>query len=90
MGMDEVRECMRRFESTLEDFQEALQDSMSDVRRHHEAVSPLWQDTMRREYDLTWVPLEEAIETYLRKIGPEQVETMRVKLQYLGRYLDGN
>jgi len=88
--MDEVRECMRRFESTLEDFQEALQDSMSDVRRHHEAVSPLWQDTMRREYDLTWVPLEEAIETYLRKIGPEQVETMRVKLQYLGRYLDGN
>jgi hypothetical protein len=90
MGMDEVSECMKRFESELGTFQKSLQDSISDVRRHHEAVSLLWQDTMRREYDLTWVPLEEAMETYLRKIGPQQVETMRVKLQHLSRYLHGN
>jgi hypothetical protein len=88
--MDEVREYMLQFESQLEAFQEALKESMADVHRHHEVVSPLWQDTMRREYDVTWVPLEEAMDVYIQRVGPEQVEIMLTKLRHLGRYLYGH
>jgi hypothetical protein len=90
MGMDEVRDRMRAFETELEAFQQTLRASMADVQKHSDAVSPLWQDAMRREYDTTWIPLQEAIEDYMRRIGPEQVETLLKKLRHIGAFLDGH
>jgi hypothetical protein len=90
MGMDEVHERMLAFEAELEQFQVTLKESIVDTRRHGEAVSALWQDEMRREFDGAWVPLEEAMDDYVRRVGPDQVETMLIKLRHLRSYLHGD
>jgi len=89
MGMDEVKARLQHFQTELQKFQDALQASIADTRRHHEIVSPMWQDAMRREYDAKWTPLEDAMEEYIRHVGPSQVETMLTKRRHAGRYLNG-
>jgi hypothetical protein len=88
--MDEVRDRMAQFEAELSGFQESLRSSIQDLHQHHDRVSPLWQDEMRRDYDARWLPLEEAMDEYIRRIGPEQVETMLTKLRHLEGFLRGH
>jgi hypothetical protein len=89
MGMDEVEIHMLRFLRELTHLQESLEASIADVRRNHEAVAPLWDDAMRRQYDQAWVPLEDAMKNYVRRVGPELNEFLRTKSHYLERYLHG-
>ena len=89
MSMDDVMRDMDALERQLEAFNHRLCEGMSELKEHHAAVSPLWQDAMRREYDLKWVPLEEAMERYVEVIGPKYVDVLLVKLRHLRGYLYG-
>ena len=90
MSMDEVMLTMRAFEEQLELFNERLTQSMAQLQEHHSAVSPLWQDEMRREYDVKWLPLEDAIKRYETVVGPSYVEVLLTKLRHLRGYLYGS
>jgi uncharacterized protein YukE len=90
MNMDEVERTMRAFEGQLELFNERLRQSIAELQDHHAGVSPLWQDEMRRQYDVKWLPLEEAMEHYTAVIGPTYVEVLLEKLRHLLRYLHGS
>jgi uncharacterized protein YukE len=87
--MDEQFDQMRAFRDALIDFNERLRGSVEDLRRHHEAVSPIWQDQMRREYDIQWEPLDSAMKGYVEREGPGFVEFLSIKLHALERYLRG-
>ena len=89
MSMDDVMKTMDAFEQQLEQFNERLHKSMSVLKEHHEAALPLWQDNMQREYNTTWLPLEESIERYIGFVGPTYVDGLRTKLQHLRTYLYG-
>jgi uncharacterized protein YukE len=90
MSMDEVMLTMRTFEEQLELFNERLMQSMAELQEHHAVVSPLWQDEMRREYDIKWLPLEEAMERYQTIIGPSYIEVLLIKMRHLREYLHGS
>lgn len=87
MGMDDVNQRLQEFQSALEQFHETLEASIADTRAHHDGVCALWQDAMRREYDARWKPLEEAMQQYVRRLGPSLVETMMEKRRHAERYL---
>lgn len=89
MSMDEQYEQMTAFRNALIDFNERLRGSVEDLRRHDEAVSPHWQDQMRREYDVQWQPLDAAMKGYVEREGPGFVEFLSIKLRALERYLHG-
>ncbi len=90
MSMDEVERTMICFTEQLNKFNEILLQSISDLRDHHDAVSPLWQDEMRRKYDDKWLPLEESMDQYIDTVGPHYVEVLITKIQYLREYLHGS
>jgi hypothetical protein len=90
MSMDDQYTEMRRFYNDLVHFNEALRASMGDLTAHHEAVLPHWQDEMRRTYDLYWEPLEQQMEQYINKEGPEYERFLKSKIASLGRYLNGS
>ena len=90
MSMDDVMQTMRAFEEQLEMFNERLCQSISELQEHHDAVSPLWQDEMRKEYNVKWLPLEEAMESYRTIIGPAYVEVLLTKIRHLRGYLYGS
>lgn len=89
MSMDDQYQQMRIFITALSDFNEHLGASVSDLRRNHDNVSPLWQDTMRKEYDAVWGPFEEKMQHYLEVESPNYVEFLHIKLHALKRYLEG-
>ena len=90
MSMDEVMLTISEFEKQLELFNERLMQSMAELQQHHAVVSPLWQDEMRREYDVKWLPLEETMERYETLVGPSYVEVLLIKIRHLRGYLHGS
>lgn len=90
MSMDEVYERMAAVERELEEFNARLRASFLIVRESHDAVLPLWQDAMKREYDRTWEPLEETMRDYVERVGPLYVETLLERVRAAARYLHGS
>lgn len=89
MSMDEQYEQMQRFQRALIHFNEQLHESVKDLERNHERVSPHWQDEMRRKYDAVWGPFERTMKHYLNSESRGYVEFLSIKLHNLGRYLRG-
>ncbi|ASF44871.1 hypothetical protein [Methylovulum psychrotolerans] len=90
MSMDDVYERAQIAERELEHFNGRLRESFSEVMRSHDAVSPIWDDAMRREYDISWRPLQESMEEYINLIGPQYVDFLIERLRYLQAYLYGH
>lgn len=87
--MDEIHERMMVVDGALSQFNERLRASFDDVARAHNALAGLWDDSMRRDYDAAWGPLEEAMKDYLQRIGPTCVDGLGQRLAALRRYLHG-
>ncbi len=90
MGMDDVFHSMDAFEKELEVFNQKLQASFKDLNNQHEKVSPLWDDSMRKEYDEKWIPLEEDMKEYVTKDGRTYVDILISKLTAIRGYLYGS
>lgn len=90
MGMDEVYQALFQFERELQDFNLNLKQSFYDLKDNHEAVLPLWDDAMKREYDEKWIPLEEKISEYITREGGSYVEDLLEKITALKGYLYGD
>ncbi len=90
MGMDDVYNTMNIFEKELEEFNNNLKTSFDDVQNHHQIVSPLWDDSMRKEYDSIWLSLEEKINQYISIEGGNYVEVLIEKIEAIKGYLYGN
>lgn len=90
MSMDEQYKEMRAFAKSLDAFNTQLQTSWKDLEQKHEAVSPLWQDTFRKQYDTEWSAFKESMERYLRHDVPKYSRFLREKMEYLRRFLYGN
>ena len=90
MSMDDVEVRVRAVEEGLTNFNDALRVAFDEVMHSHGNVSPLWDDEMRREYDLKWKPLEDNMHEYVERIGPNYVEFVIARLQHLQNYLHGH
>lgn len=89
MSMDDQYEQMLRFTRALEQFNDNLNTSVRDLEEKHAAVSPLWQDEMRQDYDREWEPLHERMVNYARIEAQRYVEFLHAKARLLERYLRG-
>lgn len=90
MSMDDQYKEMRRFHDELKRFNESVGSSMKDLQMHHDSVDLYWRDTMRRTYDSHWKPLEEHLQHYIQREGPEYDRFLQSKIIALGRYLNGH
>ena len=90
MSMDEVFESMKIFEKELDSFNNRLKESFEDLSRNHDRVAPLWQDSMRKEYDARWNSLEEHMKEYVAVDGSTYIEILNQKLAAIRGYLYGN
>lgn len=88
--MDEVYQTLLIFEKELQEFNLNLRQSFYDLRDYHEAVLPLWDDSMKREYDSKWIPLEEKISEYLTKEGESYIDDLLEKINAIKGYLYGD
>ncbi|RBP44258.1 hypothetical protein DES53_10477 [Roseimicrobium gellanilyticum] len=90
MSMDEVHERALALAHALEKFNQHLASAMAEVDRSHTQVAPLWNDAMRRDYDRHWIPLEDQMKDYNRRIGPRYLEFLVQRLRHLSSYLHGH
>ena len=90
MSMDDVYTRAQELSRGLEQFHEHLRGTMAEVDRSHAVVSPLWDDTMRREYDHRWLPLDEEMKKYSRQIGPQYMDFLIKRVNHLAAYLYGH
>ena len=90
MSMDDQYLELRRFLDAMTHFNENLKGSMHELQNHHDRVDRDWQDAMRRTYDTYWEPLEQHMQNYIKREGPEYDRFLKSKLKSLGRYLNGS
>ncbi len=90
MSMDDVHARAQELSRSLEHFNDHLRANMAEVDRAHARVSPLWDDAMRRDYDLKWAPLEEEMKRYNRQVGPQYMDFLIQRLAHLNSYLHGH
>ncbi len=88
-NMNDQYEMGMRFTKMLMDFNLSLRASMMELEKAHEAVSPLWQDDMRKYYDQIWGPFRQTMMHYDKVEGPSYVEFLHIKMHATGRYLQG-
>ena len=90
MSMDDVYTRVQALEAGLGKFNDALRAGFEEVTHSHAQVAPLWDDAMRREYDRTWKPLEEDMQEYVQRVGPNYVDFLIERLHHLRAYLHGH
>ena len=90
MSMDEIYERMRSLHAGLEQFNDRLKASITEVNELHDRVNGLWQDSLRRDYDSRWIPLKESMDDYIAQIGPHYVESIQQRLSQTIQYLHGH
>jgi hypothetical protein len=87
--MNSLLADMQRFRDELMRFNEQLRSSFNALGVQHEAVSPLWQDEFRDEYDLIWDRLDHEMKQYLNTDGLNYEEFLDRKIVKLNDYLGG-
>lgn len=87
--MDDVKRRADAAHDALEKFNESLRKAMGELERAHGHVAPLWDDSMRRDYDRQWKPAEEKMQEYNTRVGPNYVRFLSERLKHLQRYLHG-
>ncbi|MBX3255547.1 MAG: hypothetical protein KF862_15535 [Chitinophagaceae bacterium] len=88
--MDEVFNSLQLFQKELESFNDKLKSSFKDLHKNHEKVNPHWHDSMRNEYDMHWVSLDEKMKQYVNFEGDNYTDILIHKTSILRRYLYGN
>lgn len=88
--MDETYDQMQSFLRALQDFDNHLRNSVSDMNRCHEVVAPLWQDSFRREYDARWEQFLDFMAQYLNRESVDYEQYLYDKLIQIRSYLYGN
>ena len=89
MSMDEQHRELNNFTASLGEFNQQLASSLRDLTERHEAVSPMWQDEMRRGYDAEWIPLNEMLQRYVGVEAGRYMSFLEEKIQAVRRYLYG-
>lgn len=87
--MDEQLETLRIFRLRLIRFHMDMQQSMRDLQKSHDRVSPIWHDDMRKEYDKQWEPLSEMMLQFIKREGPRYIDFLTKKITELDGYLHG-
>ena len=87
-SMDDVLERMFHFQKTLREFTASFADTVAEMQRRHDEVSPQWQDKFRREYDLHWEVLQREIDLFLKTRAPQYDDFLTNKLRALTSYLN--
>lgn len=90
MSMDTVYEYAQVLERELDAFNDGLRASFEEVMTAHGNVAPLWDDAMRRDYDVRWQPLEDVMRDYVQRVGPHHLEFLTERLHHLRTYLHGH
>jgi hypothetical protein len=89
MSMDDQLAQMERFQRDLRTFNERLNAVARELVAAHERLSPLWDDSFRREYDALYQPFAERLERYRAHEAPAFEHFLREKSAALQRYLFG-
>jgi hypothetical protein len=87
--MDEQLAQMERFQGDLRTFNERLSAAARELLAAHERLSPLWDDSFRREYDALYLPFAERLDRYRAREAPAFEQFLAEKSAALRRYLFG-
>jgi hypothetical protein len=88
MSLDDTFDRMRVFAAALDRFDEAMQTSVAELNRRHDAVASLWTDAFARDYAAAWAPLAAGLERWCHHEGPEYRDFVTTRLRGLARYLE--
>lgn len=88
-SLDEVFEQMRLFQRALQDFDEAIRVSASELAKSHEDVCALWRDEASLRYRQAYEPLADSLDGYVRADAPRFEAFLDAKIGQLDRYLNG-
>lgn len=87
MSMDETYMELQRFASQLKQFNDSLTMSVKALTQKHEAISDLWRDSFRKNYDQQWSEFSRQMERYRSADADLYEEFLKMKIQQLGGYL---
>lgn len=90
MSLDETHEALSAFRLELERFNDLLRVSQAELRERHEEIDALWQDNLRRNYDIAIGELERNVSDYDSCRSEMFEEFIQRKLNQLQRYLHGD
>ena len=68
--MDEQLAQIERFQQDLRTFNERLSAAARELLAAHEHLSPLWDDSFRREYNALYLPFAERLDRYRAHEAP--------------------
>jgi hypothetical protein len=89
MSMDDQLAQMERFRHDLRAFNERLAAAAHELSTAHDRLSPLWQDSFRRDYDALHTPFAERLDRYRTQEAPAFENFLDQKTAALRRYLFG-
>jgi len=74
----------------IEKFNADLSRHYTKLQGAHAAALPHWAgDDMQRDYDSKWTEVDATLATYMKRTGPEYVETLKRTIKALEDYLGG-
>ena len=88
--MDDQLAALQRFRGSLQQFNESLHSSLKELSANHNAVTPIWRDSFRREYDRRWSSFSDPVDRYNQGQGERYERFVNEKIVALNRYLHGH
>lgn len=89
MSMNDVDRELRRFLSDLKKFNSSLNGALKELETEHSAVTGLWKDSFRKQYDRLYTGWREPLKKYIEDAGPKFEGFLTTKIAVLQRYLNG-
>lgn len=90
MSLNETYEALVLFSNELRTFDERLRVDHAELVACHEEIDHLWQDKLRREYDVFLGELESQVSRYVSGHSGEFEKFLQMKLSQLSHYLHEN
>jgi len=88
MSIDDVQEEIRAFTTTLEQLNENVEKSTSELDAIKDSLSSLWDDSMRQEFESQFEPLETKLKEYIQSTRGDYMELLQSKEHSFGGYLN--
>lgn len=90
MNLDETWEALQSFQLELRAFNDRLRSDRAELQLRHDEIDPLWQDKLRRDYDLAIQELDAQVKAYTGARSQRLEEFMEIKIAQLRSYLHGD
>jgi hypothetical protein len=88
-SVNDVHRALVPFIASWRELHERVRASFEELGRRHARVDPLWQDTMRKDYDKQWSELEATMDRFVHHVAPSLEEKLEQTRREVERFLYG-